>query len=60
MRMGLCAMGDDGDWSVMQQWVGPDYCTVWYHLRCLGLKEMPKAEDEWMRPPCEKDMEEEG
>ena len=62
----VCAMGDEEtglcqhtDWSVKQDWVGCDHCTAWYHLRCSGLKEMPKEDEEWMCPQCEKDMEEE-
>ena len=60
----VCAMGDEEtglcqhtDWFVKQHWVGCDHCTAWYHLRCSGLKEMPKEDEEWMCPQCEKDME---
>ena len=62
----VCAIGDGEtglcqhtDWSVKQDWVGCDHCTAWYHLRCSGLKEMPKEDEEWMCPQCGKDMEEE-
>ena len=59
----VLAMGDEEtglcehtDWSVKQDWVGCDHCTAWCHFRWSGLKEMPKEDEEWMCPQCEKDM----
>ena len=43
-----CKEGDNGD--VMLQCEGP--CELWFHLKCTGLKKVPKDDEHWECNQC--------